>query len=311
MPSGKLKTEPCVTAYDQPILAPGTHEQAAIPQTATARRDQGTGRPDDGHARTLEHLDAVQEKNIKGQVEGPPQAGVADKHVLEEAKNNNPGQPTARQGGSKTLTETVTEILSPAYAAVIGATRIITSKIQSPQMASEDREAMSKQMWDKGISVKEYLMQKLEPGEDEKALSDVITEAMSPRKRGASEGEVGMVEKVKDAVTSLLGKEKPADDQPAPGSEIPWGNTVPKEVRPVATYSKCNSLPVSTSPHVIQVPKSRPATSLPTTPRAPATSTAQPNPLHKTPFEGTHPNLCAFMDVHVRYHLCEYMHAFA
>ncbi|PQQ11640.1 mucin-5AC [Prunus yedoensis var. nudiflora] len=60
----------------------------------------------------------------------------------------------------------------------------------------------SDQIWDKGVSVKEYLAQKFEPGEDERALSRVISDVMSPRTSPGSD--VGMVEKVKGAITSLL-----------------------------------------------------------------------------------------------------------
>eukprot|EP00257_Ricinus_communis_P025924 XP_025013338.1 nascent polypeptide-associated complex subunit alpha, muscle-specific form [Ricinus communis] len=59
----------------------------------------------------------------------------------------------------------------------------------------------SEQIWDKGVSVKEYIMHKLEPGEDEKALSQVISQAISPRK---GPGDTGVVEKVREAVTFLL-----------------------------------------------------------------------------------------------------------
>lgn len=44
-------------------------------------------------------------------------------------------------------------------------------------------------------------MHKLEPGEDEKALSQVISQAISPRK---GPGDTGVVEKVREAVTFLL-----------------------------------------------------------------------------------------------------------
>ncbi|QCD88379.1 hypothetical protein DEO72_LG3g2924 [Vigna unguiculata] len=63
------------------------------------------------------------------------------------------------------------------------------------------------QIWDKGVSMKEYLLNKLEPGEDEKALSQVISEAMSPRR---TPGDAGVMEKVREAVTSLLRTEEPA-----------------------------------------------------------------------------------------------------
>ncbi|KAM7257418.1 hypothetical protein ACFE04_013159 [Oxalis oulophora] len=58
-----------------------------------------------------------------------------------------------------------------------------------------------KQVWDKGVSVKEFIMNTFEPGEDERALSRVIVDAMSPRKQP---GDASMVDKVKEAVSSML-----------------------------------------------------------------------------------------------------------
>ncbi|XP_040930025.1 uncharacterized protein [Gossypium hirsutum] len=55
--------------------------------------------------------------------------------------------------------------------------------------------------WDKGVSVKEYIMHKLEPGGDEKALSQVISDAMHPA------ADAGVMGKMKVAVNSLLGRE--------------------------------------------------------------------------------------------------------
>ncbi|MED6217250.1 hypothetical protein PIB30_016065 [Stylosanthes scabra] len=66
------------------------------------------------------------------------------------------------------------------------------------------------QIWDKGVSVKDYLMNKLEPGEDEKALSQVISEAMSPKR---TPGDAGVMEKVREAVTSLLRTEEPKEQE--------------------------------------------------------------------------------------------------
>ncbi|GAU47974.1 hypothetical protein TSUD_87780 [Trifolium subterraneum] len=74
----------------------------------------------------------------------------------------------------------------------------------APPIASST--SPTSQIWDKGVSVKEYLMNKFEPGEDEKALSKVISEAMSPRR---NPGDVGVIEKVREAVTSLLRTEEP------------------------------------------------------------------------------------------------------
>lgn len=139
------------------------------------------------------------------------------------------------------VTGTVSEKLAPACAAVSDATHQIATKlagitVTSPETQQRAHETSgysgetvtllrqgaevkkmgedsgnlmqctsgSPQTWDKGVSVKEYFLHKLEPGEDERALSQAITEAISPRK---STGEAGVVDKVKGAVTSLFWQE--------------------------------------------------------------------------------------------------------
>ncbi|KAI3423680.1 uncharacterized protein J3R85_010891 [Psidium guajava] len=64
-----------------------------------------------------------------------------------------------------------------------------------------ERETPAEREWDKGVSVTGYIMQKFEPGEDDRALSQVISEAISPRK---GPGDAGVVEKVREAVSNLL-----------------------------------------------------------------------------------------------------------
>ncbi|XP_074348974.1 uncharacterized protein LOC141688117 [Apium graveolens] len=136
----------------------------------------------------------------------------------------------------KTMTETVSEKLVPAACnvvctatyAVSNATSAITSKISNLTVettGSTDKTSNSSSgdassgsggqthMYDKGVSVKEYLMQKLEPGEDEKALSQVIKDAISPK----ASDQVGMVvEKMKEAVNSYL---QPSSDSATKASE--------------------------------------------------------------------------------------------
>ncbi|KAK8955644.1 Low-temperature-induced 65 kDa protein [Platanthera guangdongensis] len=89
-----------------------------------------------------------------------------------------------------------------------------------PEIVKEDRDlAAGKQ--DKGGSVKDYVSRKLAPGEEDKALSEVITEALTPRKGDAVEaaapvspetsgsrrsgGGIGVVGRIKETVTSFLG----------------------------------------------------------------------------------------------------------
>lgn len=85
-----------------------------------------------------------------------------------------------------------------------------SSPVGTPQTCSapaaphSGNASFGEQIWDKGVSVKEYLIHKIEPGEDERALSQVISETMSPRR---IPGDFGVVEKVREAVTSLLRNE--------------------------------------------------------------------------------------------------------
>lgn len=53
--------------------------------------------------------------------------------------------------------------------------------------------------WGKGVSVIEYLVDKLRPGEEDRALCRAISDAIHP-----TSGEGGLVDKLRNTVTSLL-----------------------------------------------------------------------------------------------------------
>ncbi|XP_009622243.1 uncharacterized protein YMR317W-like [Nicotiana tomentosiformis] len=159
---------------------------------------------------------------------------VSEKHVVptsikhEVIEQDN--KETVPDSPSKTITETVTEKLAPAYAAVSDATHAIASKFSGLTLTNSNEQESGNQhaapktghfaesnvnklgqnasgisspgKWDKGVSVKEYFVEKFEPGEGERSLSQIITEAMSPRQ--AASGDKGIVEKMKGAVTSFI-----------------------------------------------------------------------------------------------------------
>lgn len=71
---------------------------------------------------------------------------------------------------------------------------------------------------DKGVSVREYLVEKLRPGEDDKALSEVISEMVHGTKEEEEEkkimkGERKMVERIRQTMASLLGASPEHDKQ--------------------------------------------------------------------------------------------------
>ncbi|CAN4098784.1 unnamed protein product [Withania somnifera] len=136
---------------------------------------------------------------------------------------------------SKTITETVAEKLAPAYAAVYAATYAIASKISNLTLTNTDNQESGIQnvqkngqfagqsnmnklgqnveqndnaltspihKWDKGVSFKEYFVEIFEPGEGDRSLSQIITEAISPRQAASSD--TGIVERVKGAITSFI-----------------------------------------------------------------------------------------------------------
>lgn len=155
--------------------------------------------------------------------------------VTKKIQENEAAKPSSP---SKTLAETVTEKLAPVYSSVTDATHAIASKIHSLTVSTPSKRSArslpatpkkpyspttqktssspttsqapkhgkgTEQIWDKGVSVKEYLLHKFEPGEDERALSRVLSDAMSPRKKP---GDVSVVEKMREAVNSMLRGEK-------------------------------------------------------------------------------------------------------
>ncbi|WOL16511.1 hypothetical protein Cni_G25298 [Canna indica] len=131
--------------------------------------------------------------------------------------------------GNKSLGETVTDSLAPAYAVVSEATQAIASRIQ--ESARPSCESAAKQVWEKGVSMKEYLLQKLEPTEEDRALCQVITSAVSPRTRSHEFAEAGAfgnneaLSSLSSSSSSSMAKEVEADsaiaDSPIPISTNP------------------------------------------------------------------------------------------
>lgn len=82
----------------------------------------------------------------------------------------------------KSLTRTLSEILAPTYA-------MFASKIQQPTPAAllpdKKDEENGNPILKRSLTVKEYILQKLEPGDDERALLQAITETISPRKNAS------------------------------------------------------------------------------------------------------------------------------
>lgn len=187
---------------------------------------------------------------------------TSEKHVLEGSVRNDINKQEGATSSSKTMTESVTDKLAPAYGAISDATQTIASKIadlsgntsrqtledgsngtDKAESSMEGRvhgQSNSPSNRSKGVSVTEYLMKKLEPGEAEKALSQVITEKITPT-RSASGDQVGMVERLKGAVTSFLLTEESAS------SNLEIKTNLPPVKTPNSSTNAISSSEASTS----------------------------------------------------------------
>ncbi|KAL1296405.1 hypothetical protein HN51_057103 [Arachis hypogaea] len=102
----------------------------------------------------------------------------------------------------KNIATSVTEKLAPVYGKVAGVGSAVKSKVSGTR--SEDSVGVETENVEKGedkrVNVKDYLAEKLKPGEEDKALSEVISEAFNKRKedpKKASEGEDRDVDAIK------------------------------------------------------------------------------------------------------------------
>ncbi|KAL2227082.1 UNVERIFIED_CONTAM: Low-temperature-induced protein [Sesamum indicum] len=136
---------------------------------------------------------------------------------LQEAGEDLPRKPAADYGHK------VAETLAPVYGKLAGAGTAVLSKVR--RGGGDEHESKGEGVGegtDKGVSVKEYLVEKLRPGEEDKMLSEVITEAFHKKQptgrktesavventtvaRGQTSN-AGVVDRLKGAVGSWLGK---------------------------------------------------------------------------------------------------------
>lgn len=136
---------------------------------------------------------------------GPAYASVADAthSIASKIQGLSLSSPTASQTNSVPQTFSAPLAQPPSLAATTEAPTSFSGPVVAPPTETgKCVSSVDEQMWDKGVSVKEYLMQKFEPGDDEKALSRAISDVVSPRRTTTSD--ISVLEKVREAVTSLL-----------------------------------------------------------------------------------------------------------
>ncbi|CAD5325044.1 unnamed protein product [Arabidopsis thaliana] len=170
----------------------------------------------------------ISEKNVLSDVKHEKAADSDTTTIVTESAEKTRKECTSQQepiSPSKTVTETVTEKLAPAYAKVSDATQAITKKIQDmafPEPTEREEEVndvaeintagtnqptgFNTKVWDKGVSMKEYISQKFEPSEDDRELSRVISKAISPRKGSSQTSSFGAATNMAPASNSADNK---------------------------------------------------------------------------------------------------------
>ncbi|KZV55957.1 stress-responsive family protein [Dorcoceras hygrometricum] len=133
----------------------------------------------------------------QGGVTGQEGSSLSSKPESETAPSSKP-EPESAPG----YTQRITETLNPVYEKVAGAGTAVLSKFQG------GGEAGNQGITDKGVSPKEYWSEKLKPGDEDKALSEAITDALHKKKEGYFQkpGEVkpaGKVTESEDVATHL------------------------------------------------------------------------------------------------------------
>ncbi|CAK7337283.1 unnamed protein product [Dovyalis caffra] len=106
-------------------------------------------------------------------------------------EGQNPSKPASSVEYGKKIAATVTEKLTPVYEKVHDVGSTVTSKVHgntntSTNTSNEADRRIKGQ--DRGLSVKNYFAEKLRPGEEDRALSEVISETLNKGKGGARMG---------------------------------------------------------------------------------------------------------------------------
>lgn len=150
--------------------------------------------------------------------------------VTEENRGGEHGQGPGVTGYGRQIASTVTGKLAPVYGAIAGAGSAVVSKVHgstgtgSGTGTGTGTNTGTETGADKGATMKGYLAEKLKPGEEDKALSEVISDALHKRKEEVGHKPMGKVTESPE-VARRLGTES---DEAITGGENPGQSYVDK-----------------------------------------------------------------------------------
>ncbi|KAG8381334.1 hypothetical protein BUALT_Bualt06G0111600 [Buddleja alternifolia] len=153
----------------------------------------------------------------------------------------------------------VAEKLTPVYEKVAGAGTAILSKVQPGGAGGEHEGSGDMKGADKGVSVKEYFVEKFRPGDEDKALSEVITDAFHKKKEGVSKGmedkpPMGRVTESEEVVARLGTRQenkREGEDALVSGSDTTSGARVVDRLKEAVSSWLGKSTGIETAQHSI------------------------------------------------------------
>ncbi|KAJ4841763.1 hypothetical protein Tsubulata_043785 [Turnera subulata] len=143
--------------------------------------------------------------------------GYGDNTRLEGEDDAGRGTSSAVEYGKK-IAATVTQKLAPVYEKVADVGGTVVSKVYGTKTATVGAKVKEQ---DKGVSVKEYVTDKLRPGEEDRALSEIISEVLHHKggPAGKEEGKTTTVE-VAEADEGEVKRQPDTSSSNVPGKAI-------------------------------------------------------------------------------------------
>lgn len=201
-----------MTIQENPESIPESFDSSKpqdLPRDVTAEKpsNQGSRREKISPATAAIVDKAISAKNVVASKIGYGHKDNSKEHEVQEAHDTAKTESPVDHG--KKIAATATEKLTPVYDKVAEVGSTIISKVHGTGTSTGNEAEGRVEGQDKGVSMKDYFAEKLRPGEDDRALSEVILEVLSKRKAEAEKadhkprGKVTESEEVKRQLGSM------------------------------------------------------------------------------------------------------------
>ena len=199
---------------DKPIITP-QHPQTLQENMDTSKPEPSSLTEKISYATSSIADKAISAKNVVASKLGYGEKDDRGVHESTTTGDNSGSKQSSAAGNGKKIAATVTEKLTPVYGKIAEAGTTVVSKRQGPKTTSgsENESGNGTTGQDRGVSVKDYWAEKLRPGEEDRALSEVISGALHKRKQEAETRPVGTVTESEEVARRLGTGDKKMDEK--------------------------------------------------------------------------------------------------